>query len=154
MSRVSCTVRAAALLALLATACVRHSGTGHVTPAAARQWSGCYVLHWTPRATSWLKGMDSIHLALTTALDSSPSHWHRVPYATTSYYDRGYFGPFWEVRGDSLSIFDGLLSGWELVAVPSDSGFAGHASTFTDVVSSDQPLTWQVIGHRVPCSHS
>jgi hypothetical protein len=97
--------------------------------------------------------MDSVRLAATTALDPSPSPWRHVPYASTSHYAEGYFGPFWKVRGDSLYVFDGVLTGWELAALPSDSGFTGYASTFTDAIPPfDPPRTWTVIGRRVPCS--
>jgi len=96
--------------------------------------------------------MDSVRLAATTSLDPSPSPWRYVLYATASHYDEGYFGPFWDVRGDSLYVFDGVLTGWQLAALPSDSGFTGYASTFTDVIPSDLPRTWTVIGRRVACA--
>ena|SRR3989442_9113399 len=153
--RVRCSTASALTFgSILATGCSSHSPAMVTAPVTATPWSGCYVVTWVPRPPEWLKGMDSIRLASSTSLDSSRSRWHHVPYATTRHYDEGYFGPFWYVRADSLVIVDGVLSGWELSAVRSDSGFTGRGSTFTDVIPSDPPLTWTVKARRVACSSS
>src|SRR5512143_3210445 len=141
-----------AIGSLLVASCAGRSTAFVSVPPAATRRSGCYVLTWQPPPPGWLRGLDSVRLAATTSLDSSKSHCRHVPYATTKRYDQGYFGPFWELRGDSLQIYDGLLSGWELLATSSASGFAGRATTFTDVISSDPPLVWTVTARKVACT--
>src|SRR5207249_4642842 len=123
-------------------------------PLGTKSWWGCYVLQWNPPAPDWLKGMDSVRLDSTTALDSSQTSWHRIPYPTREHYEHGYFGPTWEVAHDTLKVEDGMLSGWELTAVRSESGFVGRATTFTaviDVAHPRQAPTWGVVASRRVC---
>ena len=142
------------LVAIIVPACARSAYEVRFAPAATKPWWGCYVIHWDPPAPDWLTEMDSVRLDSTTSLDSSQTSWHRIPFPTRSHYERGYLGPTWRLVHDTLKIEDGFLSGWEITALRSDSGFVGRASTFTDFIDVSHPTqapSWAVVASRAAC---
>jgi hypothetical protein len=123
-----------------------------VAPRSTERWWGCYVLTWTPTDLNERGPLNSIRLVPNTNADSSATRWRVIPYFSARLGDLADGNARWDLRGDTLEIFTGPLSGWSLRAVTSRDGFTGRAEETTDQPGGGRQLpVWTVVGRRSSC---
>jgi hypothetical protein len=141
-------------LVLLTPACAgpaRRQSVADSRPAPS--WVGCYVVqHLGARQHL----VDSLQLvAEGPAIDSQQTGFSRVFHyegdSGVEFGNRLFIGPAWRrTKGDSITIAEGILSGWYLEVYRYGNGFTGWYSLFSDVLT-DPTNEDSVLGVRVAC---
>ena len=144
-------LRTSPLAAVLFSACAPALSTPSARISA--QWVGCYVVQWSDSN----RFVDSLEL-----IASGPRILRsQVGFRKTFYDDSHrvigtresgpFTGPGWYLRGDTVFIAEGILSGWGITAHASPDGFIGVVTTFTDCCVPPLKHDYAVAAQRVPC---
>jgi hypothetical protein len=148
-------IRAAAILvpALLAL----HGCISTARPPTPRQsgpvpsWLGCYVIERTDSG----QVIDSLEILRDSPTPDTqrsgfrPTFYHES-FAIIDFGNSAFTGPAWRLRGDTLVIAEGALSGWTIKARRSRAGFEGWYVGFTDLIG-ERVAECLIAGIRVPC---
>ena len=135
-------------------ACAALAGPQRGVSSQVSRFVGCYVVE---QATPERHVVDSLHLVADRPRYVPPQTGFRTTFyddshALIEFGDTTVFvGPAWSVYGDSLSIGEGMLSGWSLAVRPSPEGFAGVRTTFTDCCAPPLERHAPVVGRRLAC---
>ena len=145
-----------ALLTVFGTACAGSTRNQPFVAQSPVSWQGCYLVQWV--------GVDGQRVDSLELLSEAPRPAKRSSGFMEAFYYTGdslitfpdkrlpaFSGPAWRLRGDTLSIWWGILSGWGLSARHIPSGFLGTITTYTDCCVLPFQRTYPVVGVRAAC---